>query len=78
MKLTTIGQKLWKGARKAEQLRAAGADNPTVQARLQKLKLVEALKKRGVPWSEIQALIGISRAPTTAGSAGSRKRGLKA
>ncbi len=62
MKLTTIGRKLWKGARKAEQLRAAGADNLTVQARLQKLKLVEALKKRGVPWPEIQALVGISRA----------------
>ncbi len=62
MKLTTIGPKLWKGARKAEQLREAGADNPTVQARLQKLKLVEALKKRGVPWPEIQALVGISRA----------------
>ena len=62
MQLTTIGRELWSGARKAEQLRAAGADNPTVQARLQKLKLVEALKKRGVPWPEIQALVGISRA----------------
>ena len=75
MKLTTIGQKLWKGAKKAEQLRAAGADNPTVQARLQKLKLIEALKKRGVPWPEIQALVGISRLPTTAGNEGSRTRG---
>ena len=62
MRLTTIGQELWKGARKAEQLREAGTDHPTVQTRLHKLKLAEALRKRGVPWPEIQALVGISRA----------------
>ena len=62
MQLTTVGQELWKGARKAEQLREAGADNPTVQERLRKLKLVKALRKRKVGWSEIKELVGISRA----------------
>jgi len=62
VKLTTVGRELWSGARKAEQLREVGADNPTVQERLQKLKQVEAFRRHGVAWSEIQALVGISRA----------------
>ena len=62
MKLTTVGQELWKGARKAGQLRGTGADNSTAQARLRQLKQVEAFKRHGAAWSEIQALVGISRA----------------
>ncbi len=62
MQLTTVGQELWKGARKAELLQGAGADKPTLQARLRQLQQVEAFKRHGVAWSEIQALVGISRA----------------
>ncbi len=62
MQLTTVGKEIWRAARKAEQLEEAGADNPAVQARLQKLRQVEAFRKRGAVWSEIQDLVGISRA----------------
>jgi len=62
VQLTTVGQELWKGARKAEQLQEVGAGNATVRERLQKLKLVKALRKRKVDWSEIKELVGISRA----------------
>lgn len=40
----------------------AGAGDPLVQERLRKLKQVEAFRKHGVSWPEIQALVGISRA----------------
>ena len=62
MQLTTVGRELWRGARKAQRLAEAGADNPTVQDRLRKLKQAEAFRKHGVAWTEIQSLVGISRA----------------
>ncbi|MER3537621.1 MAG: IS481 family transposase [Thermus sp.] len=62
MHLTTVGREVWRGARKAQELVGAGAGDPTVQARLQKLKQVEAFRKLKVDWSEIQSLVGISRA----------------
>ena len=37
MQLTTVGKEIWRAARKARQLEEAGADDPTVQERLQKL-----------------------------------------
>lgn len=62
MQLTTVGKAIWQGARKAQELGAAGASDPLVQERLRKLKQVEAFRKHGVSWPEIQALVGISRA----------------
>jgi len=62
MQLTTVGREIWRGAKKAQALIEAGADNPTVQDRLRKLKQVEAFRKHGVAWIEIQSLVGISRA----------------
>ena len=62
MQLTTVGREVWRGARKAQELIGAGAGDPTVQARLQKLKQVEAFRKHKVDWPEIQSLVGISRA----------------
>lgn len=62
MQLTTVGKAIWRGARKAQELEMAGAGDPLVQERLRKLKQVEAFRKHGVSWPEIQALVGISRA----------------
>ncbi len=62
MQLTTVGREVWRGAKKAQALVGAGAGDPTVQAHLQKLKQVEAFRKLKVDWSEIQSLVGISRA----------------
>ena len=62
MQLTTVGKEIWKGARKAQQLEEAGAGDATVKERLQKLRQVEAFRKHGVGWSEVQSLVGISRA----------------
>jgi len=62
MQLTAVGKEIWRAARKAEQLEEAGADNPAVQARLQKLRQVEAFRKHRMSWPEIQSLVGISRA----------------
>ncbi|MCY3122428.1 helix-turn-helix domain-containing protein, partial [Acinetobacter baumannii] len=62
MQLTTVGKEVLRGARKARELQEAGAGDPTVQDRLRKLKQVEALRKHGVSWPEIQELLGISRA----------------
>lgn len=62
MQPTTVGKGIWRGAKKAEELAEAGAGDPTVQERLCKLKLVEALRQREASWSEIQELVGISRA----------------
>ena len=39
-----------------------GPGDPVVQDRLQKLRQVEAFRKHKVSWSEIQSLVGISRA----------------
>ena len=62
MQLTTVGKEVFRGARKARELQEAGAGDPTVQERSRKLKQVEALRKHGVSWPEIQELVGISRA----------------
>ncbi len=62
MQLTTAGKEIWRAARKTQQLEEAGAGDVTVKERLQKLRLVDALRKRGAVWSEIQSLVGISRA----------------
>ena len=62
MQLTTVGREVWRGARKAQQLTEAGAGDPRVQARVRKLKQVEAFREHGVDWPEIQELVGISRA----------------
>ncbi|WP_456480845.1 helix-turn-helix domain-containing protein, partial [Oceanithermus sp.] len=62
MQLTAVGREVWRGARKAQELVGAGAGDPTVQARLQKLKQVEVFRKHKVDWPEIQSLVGISRA----------------
>lgn len=62
MQLTTVGKAIWRGARKAQELEAAGAGDPQVQERLEKLKQVETLRRRGVPWREVQEVVGISRA----------------
>jgi len=62
MQLTTVGQEVWRGAKLAQKLGDAGAADPTVQERLRKLKLVQSLRKGKIDWTEIQALVGISRA----------------
>jgi putative transposase len=62
VQLTTVGKAIWRGARKAQELEAAGAGDPQVQERLEKLKQVETLRRRGVPWREVQEVVGISRA----------------
>jgi putative transposase len=41
VQLTTVGKAIWRGARKAQELEAAGAGDPQVQERLEKLKQVE-------------------------------------
>ncbi len=62
MQLTTVGREVWRGAKKAQALQEAGAGDPTVQDRLQKLKQVEAFRQHKADWPEIEALVGISRA----------------
>jgi len=62
MPLRAVGKEVWRGARLAQRLNEAGAGGPTVQEHLRKLKLVQSLRKRKVDWSEIQELVGISRA----------------
>ena len=62
MQLTTVGKEVWRAARQAERLDQAGAEDPVVSERLRKLRLVEALRKREASWSEVQSLVGISRA----------------
>jgi len=62
VQLTAIGKEAWRAAKQAEGLDQAGAGDPAVFERLRKLRLVEALRKRGANWSEIQGLVGISRA----------------
>ena len=62
MQLTTVGKEVFRGARKALELAEAGAGDPTVQQRLRQLKQVEALRKREAPWSEVQEVVGLSRA----------------
>jgi len=52
VQLTTVGKEAWKAARKAVQLQEAGAGDATVRERLQKLRLVVALRKCGADWSE--------------------------
>jgi len=58
---TTVGREVWSGASKAQELSEAGAGDPVVQDRLQKLRQVEAFRKHKVSWPEIQSLVGISR-----------------
>ena len=58
MQFITIGKELFRGARKAEELAGADAGGPTLRT----LKQVEAFRKRGAPRSEVQALVGMSRA----------------
>jgi len=58
MQLTTVGKEVFRGARKALELAEAGAGDPTVR----QLKQVEALRKREAPWSEVQEVVGLSRA----------------
>ena len=77
MQLTMVGREVWRGAKKAEALIEAGADNPTVQNRLQKLKQAEAFRKHGVAWSEIQSLVGISRATYYRWKQRLKREGLK-
>jgi len=62
VQLTAIGKEAWRAAKQAEGLDQAGAGDPAVFERLRKLRLVEALRKRGANRSEIQGLVGISRA----------------
>jgi len=62
VQLTTVGKEVWRAARQAERLDQAGAEDPVVSERLRELRLVEALRKRGASWSEVQSLVGISRA----------------
>jgi transposase InsO family protein len=62
MQLITVGKEVLQGARKAWELQDAGAGDPTVQERLQKLRQVEALRKHGMSWPKIQEVLGISRA----------------
>jgi len=62
MQRTTVGKEVWRAARQAERLDQAGAEDPVVSERLRKLRLVEALRKRVASWSEVQSLVGISRA----------------
>jgi hypothetical protein len=62
VQLTTVGKEVWRTARQAERLDQAGAEDPVVSERLRKLRLVEALRNRGAGWSEVQSLVGISRA----------------
>jgi len=73
MQLTTVGREVWRGARKAQELNGAGAGDPTVQARLQKLNQVEAFRKHKVDWPEIQSLVEAGP-PTTAGKGGLGKK----
>lgn len=61
MQLTTVGKEVWRAARQAERLDQAGAEDPVVSERLRKLRLAEALRKRGTSWPEVQSLVGISR-----------------
>lgn len=61
MQLTPVGKEVLKAANQGAKLAEAGAADPTVAERLQKLKRVEALKKRQVGWPEIQELVGISQ-----------------
>ncbi len=61
MQLTTVGKEIWRTAGQAERLSQARAEDPVVSERLRKLRLVEALRKRGTSWSEVQSLVGISR-----------------
>ncbi len=77
MQLTTVGKELWKAAREAQRLEEAGADDPTAQARLQKLGQVETLRKHRVSWPEIQSLVGISRATYYRWKQRLREEGLK-
>ena len=41
MQLTTVGKEVFKGARQAQQLEAAGSEGPKVAQRLRKIKLVD-------------------------------------
>jgi len=77
VQLTTVGKEIWRAAGKAEQLEEAGAGDVTVKERLRKLKLVEALRKRKVDWSEIQDLVGISRATYYRWQRSLKEEGLK-
>ncbi len=77
MQLTTVGREVWRGTRKAQELKGAGAGDPRVQARLQKLKQVEAFRKHKVDWPEIQSLVGISRATYYRWKQRLREEGLK-
>jgi hypothetical protein len=51
VQLTTVGKAIGRGARKAQELEAAGAGDPRVQKQLHKLKQVEAFREPGVSWS---------------------------
>ncbi|MER3404609.1 MAG: hypothetical protein C4289_05105, partial [Chloroflexota bacterium] len=62
MQLTTVGKEVLRGARLAQKLEDAGAGDPRAQERLRKLKLVRSLRERKVDWTEIQELVGLSRA----------------
>jgi len=62
MQLITVGIEVFRGARKALEPAEAGAGDPMVQERLHKLELVQALRERKVGWTEVQGLVGISRA----------------
>ncbi len=77
MRLTTVGREAWRGAKRAQALIEAGADDARVQDRLRKLKQVEAFRKHGVAWAEIQSLVGISRATYYRWKQSLKGRGLK-
>ena len=61
MQLTTVGKEVFKGARQAQKLEAAGSNDPKVAQRLRKIKLVEALRKAKKDWKKVQELVGPSR-----------------
>lgn len=61
MQFTSIGKEILKGARQAQQLEAAGSNDPKVAERLRKIKLVETLREAKKDWKQIQELVGISR-----------------
>ena len=77
MQLTSVGQEVWSGAKQAQRLAEAGADDPTVQERLRKLKLAQSLRKRKADWAEIRELVGISRATYYRWAKELRQKGLR-
>jgi len=62
VQLATAGREVWQGVKRASHLHHASVGDPVATKHLQKLKQVEAFRKHGVTWTEIQILVGIGRA----------------